>query len=248
MFVADTPNGNIIEYPANGPNKVVKSGLNSPRGITFTPNGELYIADGFNNRVLLLGSDYKEKLVVGSKGTSDGQLAVPRSILVLPDESILVCDTDNSRLQVFDKAGRFLRKVGSMGSKPLEFKYPLSAALNPTNNNEIAIADSDNNRIQLLDLNFNFIGEIKGALDTVSNRMVDFRTPNSVVYDHLGNLFVSELRGNCIKVFSPERLLIKFLGKDGNGPYELNGPRGITFSPDGSLCVSDHDNNRVSFF
>ena len=49
----------------------------------------------------------------GSSGTGDGQ-GTPNSVAVQGDE-VYVLDTDNYRVQVFDRSGTFLRKWGSFG-------------------------------------------------------------------------------------------------------------------------------------
>jgi tripartite motif-containing protein 71 len=250
MFVADTPNGNVIEIAPNLVQRNLKTGLNSPRGITVNATGDLIVADAFNNRLVVISAvDGKDKAAIGIKGTADGQFAVPRYALPLPDESVLICDTDNSRLQIFSKSGTFLKKIGRDGAGNGEFKFPLSAALNPVTNNEIAIADSDNFRVQFFDLNLNYTGEIGKVNDPVNNKhQFDLRTPNSVAYDSQGNLFVSELKGNCIRVFSPSKKNIHSFGKEGSGVGELRGPRYVTITPEGAVCVADHDNNRIQFF
>jgi len=219
MFVSDVTNHLVLEYPPHQPHRTFKSGLNKPRGLDFTYFGDLLVADGDNNRVLLIPADGREKLF-GSRDKNadralDGVLAVPRQAIMLPDETILICDTNSSRLQIFDKAGKFLKKVGKIGDS-VDFQFPLSAAVNPLN-------------------------KVK----------CDFKKPNYVIYDSQGNLFVSELYGNCVKVFSQEKEHVATLGKEGqvgDTIHHLNEPRGIAFAPDGTICITDHNNFRIQFF
>jgi len=60
---------------------------------------------------------------------------------------IYVVDAGSSRVLVFDDQGRFLRAVGRKGQGPGEFARPTGLAL--TGDGGFAVADRDNNRIQL---------------------------------------------------------------------------------------------------
>ena len=51
----------------------------------------------------------------GSKGSGDGQFDVPYSVACNSRGEIVVSDTVNHRIQVFDRNGKFLFKFGSRG-------------------------------------------------------------------------------------------------------------------------------------
>jgi len=61
---------------------------------------------------------------------------------------VIVSDSGNHRVQVFDKYGRFLFKFGREGSADGLFKYPRGVAVDRHGN--IVIGDSGNNRVQVL--------------------------------------------------------------------------------------------------
>ena len=48
---------------------------------------------------------------IGCKGTGDGQLRSPRGLVIDKLSNLVVCDTDNKRLQVFSLEGKFLNSV-----------------------------------------------------------------------------------------------------------------------------------------
>ncbi len=61
----------------------------------------------------------------GVPGDGDGELRDPRALALRGRDELFVCDSENSRIQVFHHpTGRFLRKWGLCGSEPGMFHYP----------------------------------------------------------------------------------------------------------------------------
>jgi len=62
---------------------------------------------------------------------------------------LMVCDTQNHRIQVFQLNGKFVGKFGTKGNDLGEFKYPMSVAV--LSNGPIVVSDLDNHRIQIFE-------------------------------------------------------------------------------------------------
>jgi len=60
----------------------------------------------------------------GSDGAGDGQFQNPSSIKCNLRGDIIVADSDNDRIQVFDRNGKFLFKFGSNGKGSVQFINP----------------------------------------------------------------------------------------------------------------------------
>ena len=58
-------------------------------------------------------------------------------------------------------------------------------------------------------------------------------------------LYVADYWNDRIEVFSLDGTSRRSIGKQGNGPGELNAPGGVTVAPDGSLFVADFHNQRI---
>jgi DNA-binding beta-propeller fold protein YncE len=83
--------------------------FNHPSGVAVDPaSGDVYVADGYGNaRVHRFDASGAFVLGWGRRGVGDGEFIVPHGVWVDGDR-VIVADRDNSRLQLFDREGRFL--------------------------------------------------------------------------------------------------------------------------------------------
>ena len=83
--------------------------FNYPAEMVPSPSGDLFVADGYRNaRVHRFDNDGNLKFSWGKPG-KDGpyEFHLPHSLLVTTDDTVYVCDRENSRIQVFDTMGNF---------------------------------------------------------------------------------------------------------------------------------------------
>ena len=92
-----------------------RDAFNQPNGVGFAPNGDVYVSDGYvNSRVVHFTADGKfVKIIGGKKGSAPGDLQVPHGVAIDPQGRVIVADSDNKRLSVFDKDGRFLKVIAA---------------------------------------------------------------------------------------------------------------------------------------
>ena len=84
--------------------------FNQPNHVAIAPNGDIYVSDGYaNSRVVHFSEDGQfVRIIGGERGSEPGQLQVPHGVAVDSEGRILVNDSDNSRVSVFDKDGNFV--------------------------------------------------------------------------------------------------------------------------------------------
>jgi DNA-binding beta-propeller fold protein YncE len=83
--------------------------FNRPTKVAKAPNGELFITDGYGNaRVHRFSAEGDHILSWGEPGEGQGQFNLPHSIWILEDGRVLVCDRENSRVQIFNQDGALL--------------------------------------------------------------------------------------------------------------------------------------------
>jgi sugar lactone lactonase YvrE len=83
--------------------------FNRPTRLAVAPDGELYVSDGYGNaRVHRYSADGQLLQSWGEPGHGPGQFNLPHSIWVHTDDRVFVCDRENDRVQIFDRAGKLL--------------------------------------------------------------------------------------------------------------------------------------------
>ena len=103
--------------------------FNKPTDVAFAADGSIYVSDGYgNNRVAKFSADGKFLLDWGRKGQGPGEFDLPHNVAVDAQGLVYVADRSNSRIQVFDANGKFLRMW-----KSEELARPWGLAIGPDN-------------------------------------------------------------------------------------------------------------------
>jgi peptidylamidoglycolate lyase len=84
--------------------------FNQPNHVAIAPNGDIYVSDGYvNARVMHFTKDGQfVRMIGGVKGSQPGQLQLPHGVALDSKGRILINDSDNQRVSVFDKDGKFV--------------------------------------------------------------------------------------------------------------------------------------------
>ena len=84
-----------------------------PTSAVLSTQGEFFLTDGENARVLKLDAEGIPELFLGGFGELEGALASPGKIEISPDGHVYVCDRGRDRVVVYDTFGNYLRTVGA---------------------------------------------------------------------------------------------------------------------------------------
>jgi len=87
-----------------------RDSFNQPNHVAVAPNGDIYVSDGYqNSRVVHFSSNGQFiRIIGGVKGGQPGQLQLPHGVALDSKGRILVNDSDNQRVSIFDKDGKFI--------------------------------------------------------------------------------------------------------------------------------------------
>ena len=126
---------------------------------------------------------------------------------------------------------------GGTGKGKGEFRNPKGIALN--SKGEIAIADSQNRRVQILTANGSFLRQIgrKGSGNG------ELQHPMSVAFDSSENIVVSDTVKSSVQMFTPEGKFVKKIGEK-----QIKSPYGVSVSSEGNIIVCDVSDHNVKVF
>lgn len=201
--------------------------------IAVDSHGNVFVSDGYNNRVQKFDAHGRFLMQFGEAGTANGQFdpTGPGPIYIDRQDNIWV--STFPRVQKFDARGHFLASYGSAGSGDGEFMGAGLGAIDRQGN--MYIVDLLNARVQKLDAHGHFVK----AWGTPGTGDGQFFLPVAITLDDAGRLYVAD-NTNRIQVFTTDG---KYLGQwtqPGNGyPPFGNGISGLTSNRHGDIYVAD---------
>jgi len=176
-------------------------------------------------------------------GLDDQQKAMlePNGVAVDPQGRILVADTKERVLHVFDPVRRRYQEFHPPDSDP--FLAPIAVACDAQG--RIYVSDAVRARVFL----FNPQGKYLRALGAVDREESIFKRSTGIaVNSQRGRLYVVDTVAMRVVMMTLEGRVVGHFGRRGDGPGEFNYPTYIAVAPDASLWVTDSLNFRVQHF
>jgi DNA-binding beta-propeller fold protein YncE len=101
----------VMTLGSKGVSGTGRKQFNLPTDVAFARQGNIYVSDGYGSaRVVKFSARGEYLLEFGKRGTGPGQFGLPHNLAVDAQERVYVTDRDNSRIEVFDSDGKFLRQ------------------------------------------------------------------------------------------------------------------------------------------
>jgi len=157
LFVTDvgsTPQ-RVVAFDRRG--EVVRTigldaGLNFPNGVALDDEGNVWVNDSSNGRLLVFGQAGE---IVGriGRGSSSGNLGLPRGLAIDNQGRVFVVDSTGQVVAVYavlkegDRRPEFLGFFGGEGRGDGQFAFPMGAAVD--DRGRVYVADTSNGRVQV---------------------------------------------------------------------------------------------------
>jgi DNA-binding beta-propeller fold protein YncE len=216
--------------------EVGSSALDRPTGIAVDFQGNIFIADTGNDRVVKCDGQGRFLAETGGFGSGAGEFNRPTYMATDNGLNLYVVDAQNQRIQRLDRNLNFIStiQIGEDQDFP-GLGLPEGIALTPSG--EMMISDTEGDLlIQLSSLTeyktaYGGFGEMEGGL----------RDPLGVHVDRNGQVYVADSRNDRVAVFDQFGNFLRSLGEK-----VLNGPAGVTVGRDGSVCVANAGGNSLA--
>ena len=142
IYVAGAWSHNVIAYE-NGVDVLELKGVRSPHDLELAANGDIWLADSGNSRLLLLSPDFEVKRKLTRE---DYDFNGVRYLDLTADGMIIAADKNNHVVKFIDAGGRLVATLGDgrPGLGPNRFTTPEGVEIHGTT---LWLADSGNDRI-----------------------------------------------------------------------------------------------------
>jgi hypothetical protein len=218
-----------------------------PFAVRYGPSGNLLVADGYGNRVVMLSTagDFLGWIGGGQSGwqlggapapgNGDGQFSFPGDVAWDTQGNLYVSDYVNNRVQKWTADGHYVGWIGggssgwqtgaapAAGSGDAQFNSPVSLAVDGSGN--LWVSDTSNARIQKWTTAGTYLGWIGGGASGLQTGTApasgtgngQFDYAYGISFDSSGNLYVGDCGNNRVQKWSAGLSAVGWLGGGANG-------------------------------
>ena len=221
-----------------GEGKLGSAYLRLPTGIAIDFQGNVFITDTGNDRVVKCDDKGRFLTEIGGFGRGAGEFNRPTYLATDNGLNIYVMDSQNKRIQRLDANLNFVSviEIKETGDSP-GFGLPDGIAI--TSSGEIVVSDAEDDR--LIKLNSYF--EYDRSIGSFENMEAGLRDPLGVVVSRNGDFYVADSRNHRVAVFDA---FGNFLRSFGEGI--LKNPNGVTVDEDNLIYVANTGENSLVVF
>ncbi len=171
-----------------------------PTNVALSPDGEIYVADGYGNACIhKFSAEGRLLFSWGMPGESQGQFRIPHGIAVDRHGEVFVADRENSRIQIFSPSGEFLREwseiarpcqvafdaEGNLFVAELGYRAGMWPGTSPPSPN------ATGGRVSVFDPGGSLLARWGGGEEPTSPG--DFFAPHDISIDSRGDFYVAEV-------------------------------------------------------
>jgi len=241
--------------------------FNFPTAMVLDAAGNIYVADGENNRIRKITpsgvvSTFAGDSIAGYKDAigKAARFDSPTGLAIDAAGNLFVTDYENQRIRKIDPSGEVTTIAGSgvpgykdAAGTAAQFSSPVGIAVDKSGN--LYVTDWDYSVIRKItpggDVSTFAGGLSEGHADGMG-KAAEFINPIGVSLDASGNLYIGDWGNHRIRKISPEGAVTTIAGDgdpifgDGTGIHtHFNNPCGIVVDATGVVYVADQGNHRI---
>ncbi|KAL7062383.1 hypothetical protein AAHC03_0560 [Spirometra sp. Aus1] len=165
---------------------------------------------------------------VGIRGRGPSEFGCPQGAWFTRDSKILVADSNNANVQVFDATGTHLLRFGDFGADPGQMVRPKDVA--ETINSNYLVCDFDSHCIHVFQPSGKYMSRFGQR---------HLAGPSAVSVDSKGRIYVADTKACTVCYFKPTGRYLGQFGSRGTGDNQFSGPVGIAIDSADRIYVTD---------
>lgn len=235
LFIWQMPSATwSLECLAGRTEREIQPQANQPSDISLGPNGDIYLVDGVNHRIIVMDRSGKHKFTFGKNGSDPGELHYPLGIDVAADGRVFVADSGNHRIQVFGLNGEFRLQFPVKAGPGDNMSDPVDVLVSKLKN-YVYVSDNDNHKIKVYQDNGQFVFE----WGKFGEGPGEFRYPGMLAINSFNEIYVVDVLNTRVQRFNPFGEFIAEIGSWGVQAGKLFRPKGLVVDPNDRVFVSD---------
>ncbi len=268
-----TPDGRLLSQWANfgnGPGQ-----LHFPMDMVRDRDGNLYITDMLNQRIVKLDSTGRWVTSWGKLGDGPGEFLAPLSLAIDQEDNVYVLDAGTIRIQKFTASGDFITQWGDLSCDiPGLVQFYCTWLVPPEGESSCSqtmiqqaealacsndpgsfylptrIATDQRNNVYVVDSVQKVIHKFssKGKFLTTWGKEGEFGLPLTIKVDNHDNVYITDVDQHNIKKFTTTGKFIKQWGTQGRDEGQLQFPTTLATDEVGNIYVYDGGNYRIQKF
>lgn len=171
----------------------------------------------------------------GEFGVLEGQFTEPSGVAVNAQNDIVVADTNNHRIQIFDKEGRFKFQFGECGKRDGQLLYPNRVAVVRSSGDIIVTERSPTHQVQIYNQYGQFVRKFGANI---------LQHPRGVTVDNKGRIIVVECKVMRVIIFDQAGNVLNKFGCS----KHLEFPNGVVVNDRQEIFISDNRAHCVKVF
>jgi tripartite motif-containing protein 71 len=221
-----------------GESRLGSSFLSNPTGIATDPEGNLFIVDTGNDRVVKCDGEGKFIKETGGFGWEEGQFNRPTYIATDNGLNIYVVDTQNKRVQRFDRNLNFISTIQVEPQDDFS-GFGLLEGIAVTSGGELLLSDIEDDFVIKLDNFYAYVRTFGGF----GYGEGSLRDPLGISVDKRENVYVADSQNDRVAIYD---LFGNFLR--GVGEKILRKPSGVTVGEDEMIYVANTEKHSITIF
>ncbi|TGZ55237.1 hypothetical protein CRM22_010427 [Opisthorchis felineus] len=174
---------------------------------------------------------------IGTKGRGEGEFANPTGVCVTRENKVLVADSNNASIQIFNTQAQFLFRIGEYGYHPGQLMRPMDVA--ETINGNYLVSDFELHCVTVYSPTGTYISRF-------GQRYLS--GPKGIIADRNGRILVVDQKSCMLCIFKPTGKFINRFGARGSGDNQFTNPFSVAVNSQDEIYVSDYAQHAIKVF
>lgn len=199
-------------------------------------DGEMFVVDTGNGRILEVSADGKNSRVLDEKVDPELVLSAPMAVASSQGQ-LYVADSGAGRVLVVAPSGAVSRAIPLAKGDPADALPPRPIGIVVWSDGSFAVSDANNHRLIKYDTDGNLLWTVGSGTAAIGEN--GFNVPSGLAVDNDGNVYVVDILNAQVKKYSADGTFLAAFGESGDTAGKFLRAKAVAVDDAGNIYVSD---------